>query len=55
MENEFEDPTDSEWTAALAWLPEDIRNKAETLLAADGRIAQEATGWELLRNENSLI
>ena len=48
-EDEFDDPIDSEWAAALAWLPVDTRNDAKTLLAADRRIAQEATGWELLR------
>ena len=54
-EGEIDEPTDSEWAAALAWLPVDMRSEAETLLAADRRIAQESTGWELLRNENSLI
>ena len=32
-----------------------IRNQVETLLAADRRIAQEATGWELLQKVASLI
>ncbi len=54
-EDEFDDSTDSEWAIALAWLPADMRTEAETLLSADRRIAQEATGWELLRNEKSLI
>ncbi|SRR5581483_123031 len=54
-EDEFDDSTDSEWVAALAWLPVDLRAEAETFLTADRRIAQEATGWDLLRKEKSLI
>ncbi len=45
-EDEFEDPPDSEWAAALAWLPVDMQKEVEALLTADRRIAQEATGWE---------
>ena len=55
VEDELDDPPDSEWAAALHWLPLDLRTQAEALLAANRRIAQEATGWELLRNEKSLI
>jgi len=55
VNDELDEPPASEWAAALGWLPEDIRKQAEALLIADRRIAQEATGWELLRNEKSLI
>lgn len=55
MNDESDDPPDSEWAVALDWLPEDVRTQATALLAADRRIAQEATGWELLRNIASLI
>lgn len=53
--DDSDDPVESEWAAALAWLPVDVRAVTETLLIADRRIAQEATGWELLRSEKSLI
>lgn len=43
------------WRNALDWLPEEIRAQVDTLLATDQRIAQEATGWELLQHQVSLI
>ena len=52
---EWNDSPDSEWLAALDWLPDDIHSATEALLKGDGRIAQEATGWELLCHQNSLI
>jgi hypothetical protein len=54
-DNEESDLLDSEWTAALDWLPDDSRLQARTLLVADQRIAQEATGWELLQHQQSLL
>jgi Uncharacterized protein conserved in bacteria C-term(DUF2220) len=55
VEDEVDDPPDSEWIAALDWLPVDTRTQTKVLLEADRRVAQEATGWELLRNEGSLV
>jgi hypothetical protein len=55
MDEDPDDPPEAEWVAALGWLPADLRAQAEGLLAADRRIAQEATGWELLRDEARLI
>ena len=42
------------WHGALEWLPMEIRDQVESVLATDQRIAQEATGWELLEHETSL-
>jgi hypothetical protein len=55
VDEDLDDPPEAEWVAALAWLPDDVRTQAEALLTADRRIAQEATGWELLRNQRDLI
>lgn len=55
IEDESDEPPDTEWTAALDWLPLDVRTQVEPLLATDQRIAQEAAGWELLRYRESLI
>jgi len=41
-------------TSAAA-LPKDVRAQTEALLSAHWRIAQEATGWELIRSERTLI
>lgn len=54
-DDESGDALESEWATALDWLPGDVRAQAEALLVADQRIAQEATGWELLRKETTLI
>jgi hypothetical protein len=55
MEDELDELPDAEWTAAIDWLPVDVQAQTEAMLATDRRIAQEATGWELLRKEKLLI
>lgn len=54
-DDEADEPPETEWAAALDWLPPDVRAQAKALLETDQRIAQEATGWELLRRQDRLV